>query len=254
MVLDIAGVRALVTGGTRGIGGEITRMLAAGGARVAINYKSRSAPADALSLELGERGFEHMVLRADVTQERAVGTMIKRIGESWGGLDLLVLNHGIWERAPIATMTMADWRDTINTNLTGPFIVVHDALRLMLEESPTAPKRIIFISSTAGVRGEAEHSHYAATKGGIIALMKSLAVELGPRGITVNAVAPGWIDTEMTAGTLGETKIRRAIVEAIPVRRIGRPEDVAAAVLFLASRQADYISGQVLVVNGGTPV
>ena len=140
MILDLTGVRALVTGGTRGIGKAITQMLAAGGARVAINYKSKSGPADELSRMLGERHFEHMMLRADVTQERAVGTMVKRISESWGGLDLLVLNHGIWEEGSVGTMSLADWRDTINTNLTGAFIVANECVHLMLEEEPTATK------------------------------------------------------------------------------------------------------------------
>lgn len=251
MILDLTGVRALVTGGTRGIGRAITQMLAAGGARVAINYKSRSGPADELSRLLGERHFEHMLLRADVTQERAVGTMVRRIAESWGGLDLLVVNHGIWERGAIGEMGLADWRDTINTNLTASFIVTNECLRLMLEEAPTAPKRIIFISSSAGLRGESEHSHYAASKGGMIALMKSLAVELAPRGITVNAVAPGWIGTEMTTEYLESEGIREKITNRIPLGRIGEPEDVAAAVLFLASRQAGFITGHVLRINGG---
>lgn len=254
MILDFNGTRALVTGGTRGIGRAIVRTLAAGGARVAINYKSRSEPAEELGRELGERHFEHMLLRADVTQERAVSTMLKRIGESWDGLDLLVVNHGIWERGEIGKMGLADWRDTFNTNLTGAFILVNEALRLLEKNGGENPKRIIFVASTAGVRGESNHSHYAATKGGMIAFMKSLAVELGPRNITVNAVAPGWIATDMTAEHFADRTVRQRVVGGIPLGRIGEPEDVAAAVAFLASRQAAWISGQTLVVNGGTPV
>ena len=254
MILDLTGVRALVTGGTRGIGRAITQMLAAGGARVAVNYKSKSGPADELSRQLGERHFEHMMLRADLTQERAVGTMVKRIAESWGGLDLLVINHGIWERGAMGEMELADWKDTINTNLTAPFIVANESLRLMVEENSIAPKRIIFIASSAGIRGEAEHSHYAASKGGMIAMMKSLAVELAPHGITVNAVAPGWIETEMTTDYLDAGDHREVVLGRIPLGRIGTPEDVAAAVLFLASRQAGFINGHVLRVNGGETV
>lgn len=256
MILDFNGMRALVTGGTRGIGRSIVRTLGAGGARIAINYKSRSAPADELTRELGERHIEHMLLRADVTQERAVGTMIRRVAESWGGLDLLVVNHGIWEHAPFREMTLADWRDTINTNLTGPYILVREALALLEKEETdiSFPKNIIFITSTAGLRGESEYAHYAATKGGVTALMKTLAVELGRRGIAVNAVAPGWVETEMIAEHLEEEGRRDKIVATIPLGRIGTPEDVAAAVAFLASRQASWISGQTLVVNGGTPL
>lgn len=251
MILDLSGVRGLITGGTRGIGRGITEALAASGARVAVNYKSNGEAADEFARLLGERRFEHMMLRADVTQERAVGTMLKRIDESWGGLDLLVINHGIREEGKLGEMGLADWRDIITTNLTGAFIVANEALRLMIEEAPLAPKRIIFIASAAGVRGEAAYSHYAAGKGGLIALTKSLAAELGPRGITVNAVAPGWIDTEMTAAHLAERSVRRKILEKIPLGKIGTPEDVAAAVVFLASRQAGHITGQVLGVNGG---
>lgn len=254
MVLDLSGVRALITGGTRGIGRAVTEALASSGARVAVNYKSNAEAADACARQLGERHFEHMLLRADVTQERAVGTMLKRIDESWGGLDVLVINHGIWEYGAIGEMGLADWRDTINANLTGAFIVTNEALKLMAEEKPTAPKRIIFISSAAGVRGEAEHSHYAASKGGMNAFMKSLAAELGPRGFTVNAVAPGWIETEMTAEHLADESLRDRILEKIPLRAIGAPEDVAAGVVFLASRQAGHVTGQVLGINGGEVV
>lgn len=254
MILDLSGVRALITGGTRGIGRAITEALAASGARVAVNYKSNADAADEFGRALGERRFEHMMLRADVTQERAVGTMLKRIRESWGGLDLLVINHGIWEEGRLGDMPLADWRDTIATNLTGAFIVANEAYRLMIEEAPAAPKRIIFIASAAGVRGEAEHSHYAASKGGMIAMAKSLATELGPRGLTVNTVAPGWVETEMTAGHLADRSLRKKILEKIPLGRIGAPEDVAAAVVFLASRQAGHITGQTIGVNGGEVV
>lgn len=251
MVLDLSGVRALVTGGTRGIGRAITDALAASGARVAANYRGNNDAADVFARELGERNFEHMMLRADVTQERAVGTMMKRIEESWGGLDLVVLNAGIWERGPLGSMTLAEWRETININLTGAFIVASEALRLLTADTG-APKRIIFISSTAGQRGEAFYSHYAASKGALISLTKSLAVELAPQGITVNCVAPGWVRTEMTAAALADTATRREINRSVPLGRVGEPEEIASAVVYLASRQASYITGEVLNVNGGS--
>ncbi|HVK38814.1 MAG TPA: 3-oxoacyl-ACP reductase family protein [Candidatus Kapabacteria bacterium] len=252
MVLDLSGVRALVTGGTRGIGRAITDALAASGARVAANYRGNNDAADVFARELGERNFEHMMLRADVTQERAVGTMMKRIEESWGGLDLVVLNAGIWERGPIGTMTLAEWRETININLTGAFVVVSEAMRLLGAGDGGAPKRIIFISSTAGQRGEAFYSHYAASKGALISLTKSLAVELAPQGITVNCVAPGWVRTEMTEGALSENATRKEIVRSVPLGRVGEPEEIASAVVYLASRQASYITGEILNVNGGS--
>lgn len=253
MVLDLSGMRALVTGGTRGIGRAITTALASSGARVAVNYRTNSEAAEAFGRELGERRFEHMMLRADVTQERVVGTMMKRIEESWGGLDLLVLNAGIWQRGELGKMTLAEWRDMINANLTGAFIVCSEALRLLAQPSEgNAPKRIVFIASTAGQRGEAFHSHYAASKGGIISLTKSLAVELAPQGLTVNCVAPGWVRTEMTEPVYSETSTRKEIQKSIPLGRFGEPEEIASAVVFLASRQASYITGEIFNVNGGS--
>jgi 3-oxoacyl-[acyl-carrier protein] reductase len=251
MVLDLGGVRALVTGGSRGIGRAISHALAASGARVAINYRNNAEAAEVIGRELGESRYEHMLLRADISQERVVGTMMKRIEESWGGLDLVVLNAGIWQRAEFGKMSLAEWRETINTNLTGPFIVANEALRLMMVGDAMAPKRIIFISSTAGQRGEAFHAHYAASKGGIISLTKSLAVELAPLGITVNCVAPGWVNTEMTASTVANGSSRKEILQSIPLGRLGEPEEVAAAVVFLASRQASFITGEIFNVNGG---
>lgn len=252
MVLDLSGVRALVTGGTRGIGRAITVGLAASGARVAVNYRSNADTAEEFGRELGGRHFEHMMLKADITQERSVGTMMKRVEESWGGLDLLVLNAGVWERGELGKMSLSDWRDTINTNLTGAFVVANEAMRLLTAGESSAPKRIILISSTAGVRGEAFHSHYAASKGGLIAMTKSLAVELAPLGITVNCVAPGWVRTDMTAAAFADTATRKSINQSIPLGRPGEPDEVAAAVVFLASRQASYITGEVLNVNGGS--
>jgi 3-oxoacyl-[acyl-carrier protein] reductase len=251
MVLDLSGVRALVTGGSRGIGRAITLALADSGARVAVNYRSNADAAETFGRELGERHYEHMMLKADVTQERSVGTMMRRIEESWGGLDLLVINAGIWVRGELGKMTLADWRETINTNLTGAFVVANEAIRLMTGESP-APKRIIFISSTSGIRGEAYYSHYSATKGGLIAMTKSLAMELAPLDITVNSVEPGWVRTDMTAEALADATTRKSILQTVPLGRAGEPDEVAAAVVFLASRQASYITGEVLNVNGGS--
>lgn len=252
MVLDLSGVRALVTGGTRGIGRAITDALAASGARVAANYRTNNDAAEAFGRALGERHFEHMMLRADITQERAVGTMMKRIEESWGGLDVVVLNAGIWERGEIGSMTLSEWRETININLTGAFIVVNEAMRLMNASDGGAPKRIIFISSTSGQRGEAYYSHYSASKGALISLTKSLALELASRGITVNCVAPGWVRTEMTEAALSDNATRKEILRTVPLGRAGDPEEIASAVVYLASRQASYITGEILNVNGGS--
>ena len=251
MVLDLSGVRALVTGGVRGIGRAITEALAASGARVAVNYHRNAEAADELGRMLGERHFEHMLLRADVTQERAVGTMLKRIEESWNGLDLLVLNAGIFERKEFSEMSLSEWREMVNTNLNGAFIVANEALRLMKEEDPAAPKRIIIISSTAAIRGTAYYSHYAASKGALLSLTKSLAVELAPYNITVNCIAPGWIRTDMIEDLLQDSATRKRILGTIPLKRIGTPEDVATTAVFLASRQASFITGEIVTVDGG---
>lgn len=245
-------MRALVTGGTRGIGRAISTTLAASGARVAANYRANASAAESLGLELGERHLEHMLLKADVSQERSVATMLRRIDESWGGLDLLVINAGIWQRGVMGEMSLSEWRETINTNLTGAFIVINEGLRLMKSGDPGANRRIVLVSSTSGIRGESHYSHYAASKGGLIAMTKSLSVELAPLGITVNCVAPGWIATDMTATELADAERRAAIERTIPMGRIGEADEVAAAVTFLASRQASYITGEVLNVNGGS--
>jgi 3-oxoacyl-[acyl-carrier protein] reductase len=252
MILDLSGVRALVTGGTRGIGRAISMALAASGARVAANYRHNADAAEELGRILGERHFEHMLLRADVTQERAVGTLMKRIEESWEGLDLLVINHGIWQRGNFGEMSLNDWRETINTNLNSAFIVANEALS-MLKRNGTGdvPKRIVFVASTAGQRGESHYSHYAASKGAMIAMAKSLATELASDNITVNCVAPGWVETDMTAEALADPKQRKEIVRSIPLGRVGQPEEIAAGVVFLASRQASFITGTVLNINGG---
>jgi len=164
-----------------------------------------------------------------------------------------VLNAGIWQRGELGKVTLAEWRDMINANLTGAFIVANEALRLLTQPSDSsAPKRIVFIASTAGQRGEAFHSHYAASKGGVISLTKSLAVELAPQGITVNCVAPGWVRTEMTEAVYTETSSRKEIQKTIPLGRFGEPEEIASAVVFLASRQASYITGEIFNVNGGS--
>lgn len=245
-------MRALVTGGTRGIGRAISTTLAASGARVAANYRANAAAAESLGRELAERHLEHILLKADVSQERPVVTMLRRIDESWGGLDLLVVNAGIWQRGAIGEMTLAEWRETINTNLTGAFIVIKEGLRLLTSGGETTPKRIVLVSSSSGIRGESHYSHYAASKGGLIALTKSLAVELAPQTITVNCVAPGWIMTEMTAAETDDPERLRSIEQTIPLGRVGGADEVAAAVTFLASRQASYITGEVLNVNGGS--
>ncbi len=183
--------------------------------------------------------------RASEPFDRLVASTVKR----FGALDILIANAGIWKRAPIDEMSEGEWDETINANLRSIYACCRAAARVMI-----AQKRgtIILISSTAGQRGEAFHSHYAATKGAIISMTKSLAAELGPRGITVNCVAPGWVETDMSMGPLTERKESRKIRELIPLGRVATPEEIAGPILFLASDLASHVNGEVLNVNGGS--
>jgi 3-oxoacyl-[acyl-carrier protein] reductase len=175
--------------------------------------------------------------------------MVRATVERFGALDVLVANVGIWKGAAIEEMTEREWDETINLNLKSIYACCKAAAGVMI---PQRRGTLILISSTAGQRGEAFHSHYAATKGAIIAMTKSLAAELGPRGITVNCVAPGWVATDMTAEALNDPKQGVRIRELIPLGRVATPEEIAGPVLFLASDLASHVNGEVLNVNGGS--
>ncbi|HEV8484242.1 MAG TPA: SDR family NAD(P)-dependent oxidoreductase, partial [Blastocatellia bacterium] len=175
--------------------------------------------------------------------------MVGRTLERFGALDILIANAGIWKEAAIESMTERDWDETIDINLKSIYASCREAARAMLARRRGT---IILISSTAGQRGEPFYSHYAATKGAIIAMTKSLAAELGPRGITVNCVAPGWVATDMTVAALNDPRERRKIRELIPLGRVATPAEIAGPILFLASDLASHITGEVLNVNGGS--
>lgn len=247
MEIDLKGKRALVTGGSRGVGAAAARMLARAGADVAIVYHTREQEAAATVAELQALGAEAWAFAGDLAEPDTVADLFARIDESFGGLDILVANAGIWppQDAPIAAMTLEQWHRTVAVNLDGVFYCVREGARRLAEGG-----RIVLVGSTAGQRGEAGHADYAATKGALNALVKGVAVELAPRDITVNCVAPGWIDTEMAAIPYAEDG--RAAVEAtIPLGRVATAEDVAGPILFLCSTLARHITGEVLNVNGG---
>ncbi|MBD3335320.1 MAG: glucose 1-dehydrogenase [Candidatus Eisenbacteria bacterium] len=247
-MISLKGKMALVTGGSRGIGAACCRLLAEAGCDVAINYRKRATAAreTAAAVErLGRRGHP---VQADVADPRLVGLMVDQAADELGGLDILVANAGIWTAGPLETMTDADWARMLGVNLTGCFHLARAVVPHLRRRGGGA---IVFIASTAGQRGEAEHSHYAASKGGLIAFSKSLAVELAPLGIRVNVVAPGWIRTDMTRPYLTPEKIDASLKEPIPLGKPGEPEDVAGPVVFLASDLARHITGAVLNVNGG---
>jgi 3-oxoacyl-[acyl-carrier protein] reductase len=246
-MLSLAGRVALVTGGSRGIGRAVSLMLARAGARVAVNYVRDAAAAEATAAEIAAIGNQTVALRADLSDPAAADALIAATEERLGPLDVLVVSHGIWKHAPLLDMTPQAWRETLATNLDGAYAVCRAAARRMV---PRKTGTIVLIASTAGQRGEAEYAHYAASKGALLALMKSLASELAPHGIRVNAVAPGWVLTDMTRATLEGPEGPPAIAK-IPLGRPARPEEIAGPVAFLASDMASYMYGEVLAVNGG---
>jgi 3-oxoacyl-[acyl-carrier protein] reductase len=247
-VIDLSGKTALVTGGSRGIGRACCEMLARARARVVVNYRVERPWAELVVRSIEESGGQAFALAADVCHRGEAEMLIDEAVDRFGRLDIVVNNAGIWKGSPIDEMSDGEWAEMLSINLTGTFNVIRAAVPGMKEQGFG---RIVNISSTAGQRGEAMHSHYAATKGGVHSLTKSLAVELAPHGITVNCVAPGWTETDMTAESLAPGPGRDEILSTIPLGRAARPEEIAAAVVFLASDMASYVNGEILNVNGG---
>ncbi len=279
----IAGKRALVTGGSRGIGRATVRLLAGCGASVGVAYRSAHDEAEAAVREATEAGAAFrkrqgaaFVLRsleaadpeedaeigesatffrqaADLSREEEVESLFERVDGELGGLDLFVGNAGIWnvDDAPIRDLEMAEWRRMMAVNLDSIFLSTREAVRRMGRGG-----RVVLLSSTAGQRGEPYHNQYAATKGAIISFTKSLARELGPEGITVNSVAPGWVDTDMSAPILegADPEAMDKILGEIPLRRVATVEDVAGPIVFLLSDLGRQITGEIVNVNGGSVV
>jgi 3-oxoacyl-[acyl-carrier protein] reductase len=214
---------------------------------VAVGYSRDDAAAQAVVEGVRRCGREAIALRADLAKGGEAERLVSEAERALGPLDVLVVCHGIWKRAPIDTMTDEEWNETLNVNLSSVRGVCGEAARRML---PRGRGAIVLVASTAGQRGEPFYSHYAATKGAILAFSKSLASELGARGIRVNCVAPGWVLTDMSRHAL-EGPEGQAMLRAIPLGRPGTPEEIAGPVAFLASDLASYLHGQVLSVNGG---
>ncbi len=238
-MIDLTGKRAFVTGGGRGIGRATAVMLAQAGAKVAVGYRSRKPAADT-HVTAAVRGD----LGTPAGASKAVAEALRALG---GGLDILVINHGVWpaDDVPVAKMTDEQWESTRRANLDAVIYVCRAAIP-NIKEGGT----IVLVSSTAGQRGEAFHADYAATKGAVISITKSLAVELAPK-ITINCVAPGWVDTEMSSKPYAGGG-RAAIEKTIPLRRVASAEDVAGPIVFLCSSLARHITGEVVNVNGGS--
>ena len=237
---------ALVTGASRGIGRATALELAKAGAKVALNFAGNRAAAEEVAALIEAAGGEALLVQADVGDPAAVDTMIKAVVARFGKIDILVNNAGITRDNLIMRMKEEEWDAVIHTNLKGIFNCTKAVTRLMMKQKYG---RIVNMTSVVGVMGNAGQSNYAAAKAGVIGFTKSMAKELASRNITVNAVAPGYISTDMTANLPEQAKSE--LQSQIPLQRLGNPEDVAAAVLFLVSQGADYITGQTLHVDGG---
>lgn len=246
-MIDLRGRIALVTGGNRGIGRATALLLARAGADVAVTYHTRSAEAEAVVRDVERLGRRALHAGGDHADPAVVERIFAGVDRGFGRLDLFVGNAGIWpvEEVPLGRMAQERWRRTMAANLDSVYYTTRAALRRM-----GSGGRVVLVSSTAGQRGEAMHADYAASKGAILSLTKSLAVEYAP-GIAVNCVAPGWVDTEMAEPALGGGA-RERIAAGIPLRRIPPPEDIAGPIVFLLSDLARHVTGEILNVNGGS--
>ncbi len=246
IVIDLTGTNALVTGGTRGIGRAIVTQLAAAGANVAFTYRASADAAQALVKEIEAGGTEALAIQADAASAEDAEASVQAVLDKWGSIDSLVVNAGITKDGLMIRMTADDWQAVIDTNLTGAFHVCKAVYRPMMKQRAGS---IVTLSSVVGVTGNAGQANYAASKAGLIGFTKSLAKELAGRGVRANVIAPGYIDTDMTAAV--NEKAIEAIKGQIPLGRTGAADDIANAVTFLCSPASSYITGHVLHVDGG---
>jgi 3-oxoacyl-[acyl-carrier protein] reductase len=253
MHLSLSGKVALISGGSRGIGAAVVRMFVAAGARVQFNYEKSKQQADQLVKELGPDncGAVACNLSGTDTAEQLVASTVERFGR----LDILVANHGVWPAEDVSIDQMRDsqWRNTVAINLDSVFALTKHSVAQMKKQKKSGPAsgHIVLVSSTAGQRGEAFHCDYAATKGALISMVKGLSTELAHDGIYVNCVAPGWVDTDMSASALNDPESSAKIFATIPLGRVAKPEEIAAPILFLCTPAAGFITGEVFNVNGG---
>ncbi|MBT8398068.1 MAG: SDR family oxidoreductase [Gemmatimonadetes bacterium] len=246
-LIDLRGKTAVVTGGSRGIGRACAVLLAEAGASVGIGYRSRAREAEDTVRYLRELGVHAWAEAGDLATPEDARRLFQKADEEFEGLDIFVGNAAVWppEDLPISEMDDDRWRGTLQANLDSIFFTTKEAAKRVRDNG-----RIVLVSSTAGQRGEAFHVDYAASKGAIISMVKGLCVELGPKGVTVNCVAPGWVDTEMARPAYGDGG-REAIAATIPIGRVPPAEDIAGPIVFLCSDLARHITGEIMNVNGG---
>lgn len=247
-MLNFEEKNVIVTGGSRGIGAAVVKLFRRLNANVAFNYNKNYRAAENLNEECSNLPGETFFSECDVSDYQEVHRFVNKVADRFKKIDILVNNAGIWEFAKIEEMPVDAWRKIMQINLDSVYFFTHEVVKHMKENKTRGA--IINVSSTAGQRGEANHSHYAASKGGIISFTKSLASELGGSGIRVNAIAPGWVQTDMAAAALEESK--KKILSEIPLKFIPVAEDIAGPIVFLASDMARAINGEILNVNGGS--
>ncbi|MBI5730738.1 MAG: 3-oxoacyl-ACP reductase FabG [Ignavibacteriales bacterium] len=245
-MIDLSNKVTIITGGSRGIGEACVKLFLKANSKVAFTFKNAKSQSEKLEKELGAgvKGY-----RVDMESEKEIFYMVDQTVKDFGKIDILVHNAGIWNDGTLEKMSLEHWDELIRINLTSTFLFCKAVTPYMKKNKFG---RIILITSTAGQRGEAFHSHYAASKGGMISFTKSLAVELASNNITVNSVAPGWVDTEMNDDVFADKDYKESIRKGIPVGRIATAEDIAGPTLFLASDLAQHINGEILNVNGGS--
>jgi 3-oxoacyl-[acyl-carrier protein] reductase len=243
---------ALVTGGSRGIGAATVKLLRHAGAKVVFSYRAAEAQAKELVEACGGEDVCFAIRQELATAEDGQALVAAAV-KVFGGIDCLIVNHGVWppHDEPISTMTMEQWRGTMGVNLDSAFGLVQAGVAVMLRQGPGVKGHIVLVASTAAQRGEAFHADYAASKGALLSLTKSLSSELAPQGILCNCVAPGWVRTEMSAGTLGDPIASKKALALIPLGRAAEPEEIAGPIVFLCTPWAGFVSGEVFNVNGG---
>ena len=247
--LQLTGLVAVITGASRGIGKAVAESLAAMGTHVVVNYLRDECAAAEVVSSAREKGVDAISVQADVSDLKQAEQVIAATIEKFGRVDILVCNAGIWKGAPVEIMTEELWDLTLDVNLKGTWAVCRAAIPYMKRRRFG---RIVIVSSTAGQRGEANYSNYAASKGGQISFTKALSTELGPFGINVNSVAPGWVDTEMSSASLSDEETRKSIESIIPIGHVATAGEIAWPIVFLCSGWARDITGEILNVNGGS--